>query len=119
MAILPIITFPDKVLRKKARKIKTIDRSIKRLSYDMVDTMNDAGGIGLAANQVGVLKRLIVVQLPEEEPRIYINPEILYREGSRMVEEGCLSVPGFVGNVERSIWVKFRALNLVSNPVRI
>ena len=77
MAILPIITFPDKVLRKKARKIKTIDRSIKRLSYDMVDTMNDAGGIGLAANQVGVLKRLIVVQLPEEEPRIYINPEIL------------------------------------------
>ena len=119
MAILPIITFPDKVLRRKARKIKTIDRSIKRLSYDMVDTMNDAGGIGLAANQVGVLKSLIVVQLPEEEPRIYINPEILYREGSRMVEEGCLSVPGFVGNVERSIWVKFRALNLESKTVRI
>ena len=119
MAILPIITFPDKILRKKARKIKTIDSSIKRLSFDMVDTMNDAGGIGLAANQVGVLKRLIVVQLPEEEPRIYVNPEIIYREGSRMVEEGCLSVPGFIGTVERSIWVKFRALNLESKTVRI
>ncbi|MAO88938.1 MAG: peptide deformylase [Dehalococcoidia bacterium] len=120
MAILPIITFPDKILRKKARKIKTIDKSIKSLSYDMLDTMNDAGGIGLAANQVGVLKRLIVVQIPEEEePRIYINPEIIYREGSRMVEEGCLSVPGFIGTVERSIWVKFRALNLESKTVRI
>ena len=120
MAILPIITFPDKILRKKARKIKTIDKSIKSLSYDMLDTMNDAGGIGLAANQVGVLKRLIVVQIPEEEePRIYINPEIIYREGSRLVEEGCLSVPGFVGTVERSIWVKFRALNLESKTVRI
>ena len=112
MAILPIITFPDKVLRKKARKIKTIDRSIKRLSYDMVDTMNDAGGIGLAANQVGVLKRLIVVQLPEEEPRIYVNPEIIYREGSRMVEEGCLSVPGFIGTVET---VSYTHLTLPTN----
>ncbi|PZC46220.1 MAG: peptide deformylase [Chloroflexi bacterium] len=119
MAILPIITFPNNTLRKKARKIKIIDSSIKRLSYDMVDTMIDAGGVGLAANQVGVLKRLIVVQLPEEEPRIYINPEIIYREGSRMVEEGCLSVPGFIGTVERSIWVKFRALNLESKTVRI
>ena len=89
------------------------------MSYDMIDTMNDAGGVGLAANQVGVLKRLIVVQIPEEEARIYINPEIIYREGSRMVEEGCLSVPGYVGTVERSIWVKFRALDLQSKMIRI
>ncbi len=130
MAVLPIIKFPDKILRQRARKIRTIDRSINRLASDMIDTMNDADGVGLAANQVGVLKRVIVVQLPEEEgaepreepreePRVYINPEIVYREGVRVVEEGCLSVPGFVGTVERSIWVKFRALNLESKTVRI
>lgn len=126
MAVLPIIKFPDKILRQRARKIRTIDRSINRLASDMIDTMNDADGVGLAANQVGVLKRVMVVQLPEEEgaepreePRVYINPEIVYREGVRVVEEGCLSVPGFVGTVERSIWVKFRALNLESKTVRI
>ena len=81
--------------------------------------MYDAGGIGLAAYQFCGLKMRIVVQLPEEEPLIYVNPEIIYREGSRMVEEGCLSVPGFIGTVERAIWVKFRALNLESKTVRI
>ena len=86
----------------------------------MVETMRDAPGIGLAANQVGVLKRLIVVQLlDEEEARIYINPEILHREGEREVEEGCLSIPGYKGLVNRSVWVKFRALDASSKVVKL
>ena len=120
MAVLPIIKFPDNRLRKRARKVKTIDRSIVRLADDMIETMHDAAGVGLAAIQVGVLKRVIVVQLPDdEEPRVYVNPEIVHREGERFVEEGCLSFPGVVGTVTRSIWVRFRALDLRSKLVRI
>ncbi len=120
MAVLPIIKFPDNTLRKRARKVKTIDRTIVRLSNDMIETMHDAAGVGLAAIQVGVLKRVIVVQLPDdEEPRVYVNPQIVHREGERLVEEGCLSFPGVVGTVTRSIWVKFRALDLRSKLVRI
>ena len=86
----------------------------------MVDTMREAQGIGLAANQVGVLKRLIVVQLPEEEEAsIYINPEIVHREGEREVEEGCLSIPGYRGFITRSIWVRFRALDHTSKLVKL
>ena len=120
MAVLPIIKFPDNTLRQRARKVKTIDRSIVRLAGDMIDTMHDAEGLGLAANQVGVLKRVIVVQLPEDEdPRVYVNPQIVHREGERLVEEGCLSIPGYVGTVTRSILVRFRALDLTSKLVRI
>ena len=120
MAVLPIIKFPDNTLRQRARKVKTIDRSIVRLAGDMIDTMHDAAGVGLAANQVGVLKRVIVVQLPEDEDaRVYVNPQIVHREGERLVEEGCLSLPGYVGTVTRSILVRFRALDLTSKLVRI
>jgi len=120
LAVLPIIQFPDNTLRKRARKVKTIDRSIVRLADNMIDTMLDANGVGLAANQVGVLKRVIVVQLPDDEDaRVYVNPEIVHREGERLVEEGCLSLPGYVGTVTRSILVKFRALDLTSKLVRI
>ncbi len=120
VAVLPIIKFPDKTLRQRARKVKTIDRSIVRLASDMIETMDDANGVGLAANQVGVLRRVIVVRLPEdEEARVYVNPEIVHREGERLVEEGCLSVPGLVGTVTRSIWVRFRGLDLDSKLVRL
>ena len=86
----------------------------------MVDTMREAGGVGLAANQVGVLKRLIVVQLPDdEEARIYINPEIVRREGEREVEEGCLSIPGYKGLITRSVWVRFRAMDHASQTVKL
>ena len=82
LAVLPILELPHPALRQRARKIRKINSSVLRLAEDMVDTMREAPGIGLAANQVGVLKRLIVVQLPEEEEaRIYINPEIVHREG--------------------------------------
>ena len=89
--------------------MRTIDRKLMKLAYDMVDTMHEAGGIGLAANQVGELRRIIVLQMPEEEEaRIYFNPEILRTYGSREIEEGCLSLPGYRGIVNRSIWIRFQ-----------
>lgn len=120
MAVLPIIEFPDPVLRQRARKVRKIGDSIRVLADDMVDTMRHAGGVGLAANQIGVLKRVIVVQLPEdEEAQVYINPEIVQREGERRVEEGCLSIPGFKATITRSIWVKFRGLDMESKLIRL
>ncbi len=120
MAVLPIIEFPDPVLRQRARKVRKIGDSIRVLADDLVDTMRYAGGVGLAANQIGVLKRVIVVQLPEdEEAQVYINPEIVQREGERRVEEGCLSIPGFKATITRSIWVKFRGLDMESKLIRL
>lgn len=89
-----------------------MDDAIRRLAHDMVATLHEAGGVGLAAPQVGELKRLIVLQLPDEDdPRILVNPEITRREGEREVEEGCLSVPGFLGTIMRSERVKARAVD--------
>ena len=89
--------------------MRTIDRKVMKLAYDMVDTMLEAGGVGLAANQVGELRRIIVLQMPEEEEaRIYFNPEILRTNGSRQIEEGCLSLPGYRGIVNRSVWIRFQ-----------
>ena len=120
MAVLPIFEFPHRVLRQKAKKIRKIDRSINRLADNMLETLRHANGVGLAANQVGVLRRLIVITLPdEEEPRVYINPEILHREGERDIEEACLSVPGFHATITRAIWVKAKALNRNSSLVRL
>ena len=120
MAVLPILELPHGTLRQRARKVRKIDSSVLSLAYDMVDTMRDARGVGLAANQVGVLRRLIVVQLPEEEEAsIYINPEIVHREGQREIEEGCLSVPGYKGLITRSVWVRFRALDHESVVVQL
>jgi peptide deformylase len=112
LAIRPILELPNPVLRQRAKKIRSIDSQLMRLAYDMVDTMQHANGVGLAANQVGELKRLIVIQLPdEEEVRIYFNPEIVKREGKREVEEGCLSIPGYRAMINRSVWVRFRAMD--------
>ena len=100
--------------------MRAIDDNVLRLAYDMVDTMREANGVGLAANQVGELRRVIVIQLPdEEEARIYINPEITLREGERRVEEGCLSIAGYKGMVTRSVWVRFRALDHTSELVKL
>ena len=82
MPILPILEIPHPTLRMRAKKIRSIDKKALRLAYDMVDTMRDAGGVGLAANQVGELVRIIVLQMPdEEEARIYFNPEVTKSEG--------------------------------------
>ena len=120
MAILPILELPDPVLRQRAKKVRKIDTSVLKLADDMVQTMRDANGIGLAANQVGVLKRVIVIQLPEEEEaRIYINPEIIYLEGEQDWYDGCLSIPGFRGLITRSVWIKFQALTEDSTIVKL
>ena len=120
MAVRRIIEYPHAALRKRARKVRKIDKSIQDLADDMVDTLQEAGGAGLAANQLGVLRRVIVIQLPEEEePRVYINPEIVHREGEREVEEGCLSIPGYHALITRAIWVKAKGLDRKSKLVRV
>ncbi len=113
MAIRNIREVGDKVLNKVAKEIKEVDRKILTLIDDMLDTMYDAGGVGLAAPQVGVLKRLIVIDVSEEgdDPIILINPEIIETEGEQVGDEGCLSVPGKVGTVSRPDYVKVRAYN--------
>ena len=120
MAARRILEIPHPALRQRARKVRSLDSSTLRLAYDMVDTMREARGVGLAANQVGVLKRVIVVELPEEEEAsIYINPEIVHREGEREVEERCLSIPGYKGLITRSVWVRFRAMDHTSKVVKL
>ena len=112
MATLPILEIPHPTLRKRAKKVRGFNKSIMKLAYDMVDTMHEAGGVGLAANQVGQLWRIIVLQMPEEEEaRIYFNPEIIRIVGTREVEEGCLSLPGYRGLVNRSVWIRFQAID--------
>jgi peptide deformylase len=120
LAVRPILEYPHTALRQKAKKVRKIDRSTLALADDLVDTLYEAGGAGLAANQIGVLRRVIVIQLPEEEePRVYVNPEITHREGERDIEEGCLSVPGYHAIVTRAIWVKAKGLDRQAKLVRL
>lgn len=111
MAIREIRIFPDPILRKKCRPVRRVDDDVRKLAVDMVETLVDAEGVGLAANQVGVLKRVIALHLPEEEPYWLVNPEIIRQNGQREIEEGCLSLPGYVGIVSRSVSVTARALD--------
>jgi len=120
MAILEIRIVPDPILKIKAHKIKKIDDSIKTLALDMFETLQDAHGVGLAANQVGVLKRIAVIQTSlEDEPIYIINPEITEMSGEREVEEGCLSVPGYIGNIFRAESVKVKAQDLDGKRIKI
>ncbi len=119
MSLLHLRTIPDPVLRQKARRVSKIDDALHKLIDDMIDTMRDADGVGLAANQVGVLQRVVVIEIPEEDQaRVLLNPEIVRREGERVVEEGCLSIPGFRGELVRSAKVRVRALDRDGKPVR-
>jgi peptide deformylase len=113
MALLTILEFPDERLRKKAKPVETVDQSTRQLIDDMLETMYAAPGIGLAANQVNIQKRIIVLDISEEknEPLALINPEILLKEGREESEEGCLSVPGVFEKVKRAEKVKVRGLN--------
>lgn len=121
MAVLEVRTLPDPVLRQKAKRVRTIDVSVQRLIDDMIDAMRHYGGVGLAANQVGVLRRVVVIEIPEEEEevRVFINPQITQRTGERLVEEGCLSIPGYRGRLKRSVTVRAKALDRNGRPVRI
>jgi len=119
LAVLNMRILPDPVLRQKARRVTKIDDSLQKLIDDMIETMRDASGVGLAANQVGVLQRVVVIEIPEEEQvRALINPEIIRREGERVVEEGCLSIPGYRGELTRSLKVRVRALDRNGKSVR-
>lgn len=110
MAVLQIRTLPDPVLRQKAKKVAKIDASIQKLIDDMIDTLRaDPNRAGLAAPQVGVLLRIAVIELPEQELIILINPEIVEKEGERIVQEGCLSIPGYFGEIKRAVTVKIKA----------
>jgi peptide deformylase len=111
MARLPIIEFPDPRLRTVARPVKEVDTRIRQLIDDMFETMYAAPGIGLAATQVDVHERLLVLDVSEEKshPLVFINPEILQSEGSQVYQEGCLSVPGIYELVPRAERVKVRA----------
>jgi len=115
MAVLPIRVYPDKVLREKARPVEVITPEIQQLVDDMAETMYDAPGVGLAANQVGVLLRIFVIDTAaDDEPsdlRVFINPTILEREGEVVWKEGCLSFPGVSENVERAEKVAVQALD--------
>ncbi|MBA7672874.1 Peptide deformylase 2 [subsurface metagenome] len=120
MTTLPICHFPDNpVLRRKAKKVSSIDKSIQRLIDDMVETLQQANGVGLAAPQVGVSLRVVVLQMPDEEPMAIINPEIVKRTGEQDVTEGCLSVPGYFGEIKRSISVTVKGKDRQGKLIRI
>jgi peptide deformylase len=113
MARLPIIEFPDPRLRTVARAVKDVDTRIRQLIDDMFETMYEAPGIGLAATQVDVHERLMVLDVSEDKsyPMVFINPEILSSEGSQVYQEGCLSVPGIYADVKRAENIVVRALD--------
>ena len=120
MALLTMRLVPDPILRQQARRITQIPSGMAKYTLDMVETMHAEQGVGLAANQVGSLQKVAVIQLPEwEEALVLINPEIIRREGEREVEEGCLSIPGYRGMVKRSQRVRARALDLNGKQIRI
>jgi peptide deformylase len=110
MALRNIRKYGDDVLRKKCREVDHIDERLLTLIEDMKETMYDADGVGLAAPQVGVLKRLFVIDIGEG-PLVFINPEIIETSGSQIDEEGCLSLPGETKEVMRPNYVRARALN--------
>lgn len=113
MAKLEILETPDPRLRTVAKPVQSFDEALSQLVDDMTETMYDAQGIGLAATQVNVHRRLLVLDVSENQdtPRVYINPEILETEGTETCEEGCLSVPGIYAEVSRAEKVRVRAFD--------
>ncbi|EQB86832.1 peptide deformylase [Clostridium punense] len=110
MALRKIRTKEDEVLRKKSKVVKAIDDRTRVLIRDMLDTMYDANGVGLAAPQIGILKRIIVIDIGQG-PIVLINPEIMKQKGEVEAQEGCLSIPGEQGLVVRPKYVKVKGLN--------
>jgi peptide deformylase len=118
MAILEILHYPDERLRRRARPVERVDSATRGLVENMFETMYQAAGIGLAATQVNVHQRIIVIDISQEHdsPLVLINPEILTKDGVEQMEEGCLSVPGTYELVERAERVKIRALDRQGEP---
>ena len=111
MALRKIRTLGDPVLEKVAKPVTEVNDKIKELVYDMLDTMYSASGVGLAAPQIGMLKRIVVIDVGDG-PMVLINPEILEKDGEQTGDEGCLSVPGMAGQVTRPNYVKVKALDV-------
>lgn len=111
MALLPILEYPDPRLKKVAAPVAAVSAEIRRLVRDLADTMYAAPGVGLAATQVNVHKRVLVIDISDhkDELRVFINPELLSAEGEAECEEGCLSVPGFYDKVTRAARIRVRA----------
>jgi peptide deformylase len=124
MTIRPIIILPDAKLRLVSEPVKTVDDDIRKLMDDMVDTMHDAPGIGLAAIQIGVPKRIVVIDLAKKdeppEPQYFVNPEIVWSsEEKSTYEEGCLSIPEYYEDVERPARIRARYLDRDGKPQEI
>jgi peptide deformylase len=121
MSRLSILEFPDRRLRRVARPVDEVTEKERQLAADMLETMYEARGIGLAATQVNEGIRLVVMDLSEsrDEPRVFINPEIVDRQGTQTCEEGCLSVPGIYAEVERAESVRVKALGLDGEPFEL
>jgi peptide deformylase len=133
MGLRTIVTLPDPVLRRKARPVSTFDKNLQTLIDDMIETMREAPGVGLAAPQVGIPERLIVIEYadpPEEDeeepkevkPKLYVmaNPEIVKASDEKVLGvEGCLSIPGLVGEVERFATVQVKGLNRRGQPMKV
>jgi peptide deformylase len=118
LSVLTILEFPDERLRKKAVAVQMVDGKIKKLVDDMLETMYEAKGVGLAATQVNIQQRIVVIDVSEEKdkPLCLINPEIIEKDGVEESEEGCLSVPGFFEKVKRAEHIRVKALNREGQP---
>lgn len=119
MTVRQLRALPDPVLRQKAKRVSTIGSSIRQLIDDMVETMQQVKGVGLAAPQVGVSLRVVVLQMPGEEIIIIINPQIVKRSGEREVSEACLSVPGYAGEIRRSVSVTVKGQDRQGKAIRL
>jgi len=121
MAIMPVIKMDNPLLHRKAKRVRKVDDSIQKLIDNMIETMHDIEGVGLAAPQVGVPLQVVVIQLPDEEDVItLINPEVVkISEETEMMMEGCLSLPGYNGDVKRSTSVTVKARDRQGKPIRI
>lgn len=119
MTVRPIVALGNPVLRQKAKKVSRFDDSIRRLVQDMIETMRDAPGVGLAAPQIGVPLQVAVVEAEKDEVYVIVNPEIVKAEGEHLLDEGCLSVPGYWGKVRRAEKVTVKARDAYGKDVRI
>jgi len=122
MAIKKILTVPDPILRKHAKKVSSFDKSLKKLVADMMETLHDANGAGLAAPQVGVSQRVIVLCINENQSTTelaIVNPEVVKRKGERICKEGCLSIPGYFGEIKRSEEVKVKGVDVTGKELKI
>jgi len=118
MAVLEIVTYPDPVLLSEAQAVPRVTRRVRRLAHDMLETMYAASGVGLAAPQVGVRQRVIVLDVGEG-PITLVNPEITAADGEQVGLEGCLSLPDLVGEVRRAEWVVVSGLNRRGKPITV